>query len=244
MKVLGKRANMCLFVYPVVFLVCTAISIYFGQMLHDYGVALENNDIESVERLGELIEKYTVNRSYGRGWGRLMLNPFGFSLYGVLIGVYSIYAFNKRIVQPRDLIECDDRGFYLNLPFNKTWYVHYEEILFIDVRKDEDRLWVIRRSYHHSRSTLSGLPRDPDAYVNVKNSTFGLLKTGTIVVGLIDRDIKVHGVKNAFEVAKQMQVICNDGKRRRNEWLDEKKREQELKETERREQELRERTKT
>ena len=85
---------------------------------------------------------------------------------------------------------------------------------------------------------------DPSGYINVTGSTFGILKTGTIVVGLSDRDIKVRGVKNAFEVAKQMKIICNDGKRKRNEWLDEKKREQELKELQRREQELREKTKT
>ena len=98
--------------------------------------------------------------------------------------------------------------------------------------------WVFRRRCYFSELN------DPSGYINVTGSTFGILKTGTIVVGLSDRDIKVRGVKNAFEVAKQMKVICNDGKRKRNEWLDEKKREQELKELQRREQELREKTKT
>ena len=75
------------------------------------------------------------------------------------------------------------------------------------------------------------------AYINVKSSTFGLLKTGTIVVGLMDREIKVSGVKNALDVAKKMQVICNDGKRAYKKRLEEK-------EQERREYELREKTKT
>ena len=136
-----------------------------------------------------------------------------------------------------NLIECDAKGFYLNLPFNKTWYVLYEEVLVIDIRKNEDMLWLIKPIYRHSRTNLMGVPVDPDAYINVKSSTFGLLKTGTIVVGLMDREIKIRGVKNALDVAKKMQVICNDGKRAYKKRLEEK-------EQERREYELREKTKT
>lgn len=240
MKVLGKRANMCLFIYPLLFIACAVIAWYFGSLLVNYWTALANDDMETVELLGELIDRYTVRRSLRRVG--VMLNPLGYVIYAVFGGSYCIYAFNRRITQPTNLIECDDKGFYLNLPFNKTWYVLYEEVLFIHIIKNEDMMriprWVFRR-----RSYMREL-NDPSGYINVTGSTFGILKTGTIVVGLSDRDIKVRGVKNAFEVAKQMKVICNDGKRKRNEWLDEKKREQELKELQRREQELRERTKT
>lgn len=240
MKVLGKRSNMCLFVYPIVFALCLVVCFFFAQLLYDYGVAIANDDMETVERLGVLIEKYTVRRAYrGRG---VPLSSFWYVIYSLVGMTYSLYAFNRRLVQPRVLIEYDDKGFYLNLPFNKTWYVLYEEILCIDIRKNEDMLkipkWIFYRRYKYC------LPSAHDGYINVTGSTFGLLKTGTIIVGLTDRTIKVRGVKNAFEVAKQMQVICNDGKRKRNEWLDEKKREQELKALEKRENELRERTKT
>ncbi len=240
MKVLGKRANMCLFIYPLLFIACVVIAWYFGNMLTDYWNALANDDMETAERLGEIIDKYTVRRTFRRRG--LPLNPFWYTIYSIAGSAYSLYAFNRRLVQPINLIEYDDKGFYLNLPFNKTWYVLYEEILFIDIRKNEDMMriprWIFRR-----RSYMYELT-DPSGYINVTGSTFGLLKTGTIVIGLLGRDIKVHGVKNALEVAKEMQVVCNDGKRRRNEWLDEKKREKELKELEKREQMLRERTKT
>ena len=235
MQVLGKRANMCLFVYPVLFVLFMVISVYFGQMLYDYSVALANDDMEAVEQLGKLIDKYSVRRSYRR-YG-VLLSPLGYIVYSVLGAVYSIYAFNRRITQPMNLIECDDKGFYLNLPFNKTWYVLYEEVLVIDIRKNEDMLWLIKPIYRHTRTNLMGMPVDPDAYINVKSSTFGLLKTGTIVVGLMDREIKIRGVKNALDVAKKMQVICNDGKRAYKKRLEEK-------EQERREYELREKTKT
>ena len=235
MKVLGKRANMCLFVYPLLFIVCVVIAWYFGDILVDYWTALANDNMEEVERLGEIIDSYTVRRSVRRiGF---MINPLGYVIYAILGEVYCIYAFNRRITQPMNLIECDDKGFYLNLPFNKTWYVLYEEVLVIDIRKNEDMLWLIKPIYRHTRTNLMGMPVDPDAYINVKSSTFGLLKTGTIVVGLMDREIKIRGVKNALDVAKKMQVICNDGKRAYKKRLEEK-------EQERREYELREKTKT
>lgn len=229
---------MCLFVYPVIFVLCVGVCIYFGQLLYDYGVAVANEDMEAVERLGDIIEKYTVRRAYRhRG---LPLSPFWYVVYSVIVMAYSLYAFNRRLMQPRILIEYDDKGFYLNMPFNKTWYVLYEEVLCIDVRKNEDMLFIPKWIYRTLSGHSFGLPSDPDGYIKVTGSTFGLLKTGTIVVGLSDRTIKVRGVKNAFEIAKQMKVICNDGKRRRNEWLDEKKREQELKALEKREKDLQE----
>ena len=241
MKVLGKRANMCLFIYPLLFVVCIVVFLYFWQLIYDYDVAITNDDFDEMFRLKKLIEKYTIT---GLGRRRFGFNPVGYTIYSLCIAGYSIYAFNRRLVQPRVLIECDDKGFYLNLPFNKTWYVLYEEILCIDIRKSEDMLKIPKWIYRSHSGYKHHLPSDPDGYLKVTGSTFGILKTGTIVVGLRDRTIKVHGVKNAFEVAKQMQVICNDGKRKRNEWLDEKKREQELKILEKREQELREKTKT
>lgn len=245
MKVLGKRANMSLFVYPVVFVLSVTALFYFGNLLHDFFVAVMNDDLETMNQLEKIIDKYTVERGVLlRG---LPLSPFWYVIYSSIITGCSLYAFNRRIVQPKVLIEYDDRGFYLNLPFNKTWYVNFEEVLCIDIIKDEDLLkipkWIFRRL--RRTNMIFSLPQNnPDAYISVKNSTFGILKTGTIIVGLADRTIKVRGVKNAFEVAKEMQVICNDGKRRHNEWLDEKKREQELKKLERREQELRAKTKT
>ena len=108
MKVLGKRANMCLFVYPLLFIVCVVIAWYFGDMLVDYWTALANDDMEEVERLGEIIDSYTVRRSVRRiGF---MINPLGYVIYALLGEVYCIYAFNRRITQPRDLIECDDKN--------------------------------------------------------------------------------------------------------------------------------------
>ncbi len=230
MKVLGTRANMCLFVYPVIFVVAVLVCYYFGSMIVDYSEAVINDDYAEMQRLGELIDKYTISR---RGRRNLGLNPSSYTISSLLLITYSIFAFNRRLVQPRVLIEKDDNGFYLNLPFSKTWYVLYEEILCIDVHLDENRVKIPKYIYR----PRGYVPIDPDGFLTVTNSTFGLLKTGTIKVGLHDRTIKVHGVKNALEVAKQMQTICNDGKRKRDEWLEEKA-------WEKREKELREKTKT
>lgn len=242
MKVIGRRSNICLFVYPVILALCIFVVYYFVGLYTDLHTAINNGDMQTAEQLEQILDKYTINHSFRRL--RAILNPPGYVMYSVVFAAYSIYAFNRRLVQPRVLIEYDDKGFYLNMPYNKTWYVLYEEILCIDVRKNEDMVWLVKHNYRRTRRDWKGIPIDPDAYVNVKSSTFGLLKTGVIIVGLNDKTIKVRGVKNALEVAQQMQVVCNDGKRRRNEWLDDKKREKELKELEKREQELRERTKT
>ena len=78
---------------------------------------------------------------------------------------------------------------------------------------------------------------DADDYIEITATPMTEGVQGTIKVHTQKETIQVNGVADALQVAREMQVICNEQKRKYNDEI-------KVKEQEKREQELREKTKT
>ncbi len=225
MKVLGRRSNLDLIIDPIIFVIFTAICVYFGSLVFEYYYALFTDDMETFYALRPVYEQYCF-----RTWRHHYVTPFDFTLCSLLISFLSLVNFLKRVVQPSVLIECDNSGFYLNMPHNKTWYVVYNEIVAIHVSPFETPLYIKKRN-------ANLIFYDPDDYIEITATPMPEGVQGTIKVHIFNKTFQIDGVANALQVAREMQLICNDGRRKQNEWLDEKA-------LEKREKELREKTKT
>ncbi|MBQ5884699.1 MAG: hypothetical protein IIW72_09235, partial [Clostridia bacterium] len=158
------------------------------------------------------------------------ITPFEYTSVSFLLACAMFLGFNKRVVQPKVLIECDNKGFYLNMPHDKTWYVFYNEIIAIHVSPFETPQYIRKRN-------ANKIFYDPDDYIEITATPMPEGVQGTIKVHTPKETFQINGVADALQVAREMQVICNDRKRDYNEKLRKKAQEQ-------REQELREKTKT
>ncbi len=227
MLVLGKRSNVDLIINPIIFVVCFAITMYFGKLTFDYYTAVLTNDTEALEILYPIYQKYCFRVRLPRYH---YVTPFDYTFVSFLLACAMFLGFNRRVVQPRVLIECDNKGFYLNMPHNKTWYVLYNEIMAIHVTPFETPQYIKKKNANR-------FFYDPDDYIEITATPMTEGVQGTIKVHTHKETFQVNGVANALQVAREMQVICNERKRKYNETL-------EKKEQERREQALREKTKT
>ena len=227
MVVLGRRSNVDLIINPIVFVICFAIAMYFGKITFDYYIARFTNDMEALEIFYPIYLEYCFDVWLLR---RYYVTPLDYTLVSFFWSCMSFISFNKRVVQPRILIECDNKGFYLNMPHNKTWYVYYNEIVAINVMPFETPQYIKKRN-------ANMFFYDPDDYIEVTATPMTEGVQGSIKVHTHKETFQVNGVANALKVAREMQVICNDRKRKYNETLEKKAQE-------RREYELREKTKT
>ena len=228
MQVLGEKSYKSIVLHIILFVVSIFACVYFGNLCFRYYEALfVTKDLSVVAELGVLMDKFTFG-SIRMGF---YVSPEIIVFVSLFLQVECLITISKRMTQPYGLIEYDEKGFYLNMPFNKTWFVSFEEVTGIRVSMFEGPVHVKKRN-------ANWFFYDPDDYIEI--NTARMLKgktTGTITVAINDKIFKMSGVKNALPVARKMQVICNDGRRKRFEWLDEKAQEK-------REKELREKTKT
>ena len=227
MLVLGRRSNVDLIVNPIIFVICFAITMYFGKLTFDYYIARFTNDMEALEILYPIYQKYCFRVRFPRYH---YLTPFDYTFVSLLLAYAMFLGFYKRVVQPKVLIECDNKGFYLNMPHNKTWYVLYNEIVAIHVTPFETPEYIKKKNANR-------FIYDSDDYIEITTTPMTEGVQGSIKVHTYKEMLQVNGVANALQVAREMQVICNDRKRKYNETLEKKAQE-------RREQELREKTKT
>ena len=227
MVILGKRSNIDLIVNPIIFAVCFSIAMYFGKITFDYYIARFTNDMEALEIFYPIYRKYCFDVWLPRHY---YLTPFDYTLVSFILSSVTFIGFYKRVVQPRNLIEYDSNGFYLNMPHNKTWYVLYNEIVSIQVTPFETPQYIKKKN-------ANMIFYDPDDYIEITATPMTEGVQGTIKVHTQKEVFQVNGVANALQVAREMQVICNDEKRKYNVAIKEK-------ELEKREQMLRERTKT
>ncbi len=231
MKALGEKSYTSIIVRIVILIAAIFACLFFSEIcLGFYRAMLFTKDLQAIAEYGALMDKYTISTPmfFRRG---LYISPTTITIFSMILIVESLLTLSKRFTQPQNLIECDEKGFYLHLPFNKSWYVLYEEIIGIRVARFDGPVYVKKRN-------ANWFVYDVDDYIELDTARMmGTNTTGTITVSIRDRDFKVSGIKNALTVAKEMKVICNDGRQRRFEWLEKKA-------AERREQELRERTKT
>ena len=230
MQVLGEKSYKSIVLHIILLIVSIFACVYFGEICFKYYEALLfTKDAAALLEYGDLMEKYTYSHFSRRGG--FYSSPTTITIFTLFLQVASLITLSKRMTQPYGLIEYDEKGFYLNMPFNKTWFVSFEEVIGIRVSKVAEPVRIKKRN-------ANWLFYDPDDYIEI--DTARMLKgktTGTITVAIKNKTFKMSGVKNALPVARKMQVICNDGKRKRDAWLDEKAQEK-------REKELRERTKT
>ena len=230
MKSLGEKSYSSMIFKGFIFVLAVCACFYFGEICVKYYEALFfTKDAEALAEYGALMAKYTYSRGLGRRGA--YISPTIITIVGIILQVETLITLYKRFTQPKILIECDEKGFYLHLPFNKTWYVLYEEIIGIRVAMFDGPVYIEKRN-------ANWFDYDVDDYIEIDTARMmSDTTTGTITVYIKDRDFKISGVKKALPVAREMQIICNDGRRKRFEWLDEKA-------SERREKELREKTKT
>lgn len=226
MLAIGEKSNKHFAFQCVALIISTAICIYFGHLCFRYYKALFITENATVlAETSRLMDMFTF------GYGINRISPEKIGIVALLVQVEMIFSLSKKLTQPYTLIEYDEKGFYLNLPFRKTWCVFFEEVIAIKVSKYDFPLRVRKRNANLYKY-------DPDDYVELDTVRMMDEKsTGTIEVFIKSRSFKVSGVKNALQVARKMQVICNDGRRKRFEWLDKKAQE-------RREKELRENAET
>lgn len=227
MIVLGKRSNVDLIVDPIVFVICFVIAIYFGEITLDYYTAMFSDDMATLELLEPIYDKYSFEIGIVRTF---YMTPLDYTWISFAVACISFINFSKRVVQPRILIECDNKGFYLNMPHNKTWYVLYNEIVTIQVTPFETPQYIKKRN-------ANMFFYDADDYIEITATPMTEGVQGTIKVHTQKETIQVNGVADALQVAREMQVICNERKRKYNDEI-------KVKEQEKREQELREKTKT
>lgn len=227
MVILGKRSNIDLVVNPIIFVICFSIAMYFGKITFDYYIARFTNDMEALEIFYPIYREYCFDVWLPRHY---YVTPSDYTLVSFILSCISFISFNKRIVQPKILIECDNKGFYLNMPHNKTWYVLYNEIVTIQVTPFETPQYIKKRN-------ANMIFYDPDDYIEITATPMTEGVQGTIKVHTQKETIQVNGVADALRVAREMQVICNERKRKYNDEI-------KVKEQEKREQELREKTKT
>ena len=230
MKALGEKCYFSMIFQGIIFIVSVFVCFYFGELTVNYYEALIfTKDAEALIEYGALMGKYTFAiGSIRRG---LYISPTVITIIGIIFQLEAVITLSKRFTQPKMLIECDEKGFYLHLPFNKTWYVLYEEIIGIRVAMFDGPVYIKKRN-------ANWFVYDVDDYIEIDTTRMmSDTTTGTITVYIKGREFKMSGVKNALSVAREMQIICNEGRRNRYKWLDEKA-------TERREKELREKTKT
>ena len=230
MKVLGEKSYFSIIVQVVILVIAIFICVFFGKIcINFYEALFITKDAEVLAEYGALMKKYTFSRGFGRS--ATYISPTTITITGVILQVEALITLIKRFTQPKVLIECDEKGFYLHLPFNKTWYVLYEEIIGIRVAMFDGPVYIKKRN-------ANWFVYDVDDYIEIDTTRMmSDTTTGTITVYIKGREFKMSGVKNALSVAREMQIICNEGRRNRYKWLDEKA-------TERREKELREKTKT
>ena len=117
MLVLGRRSNIDLIVNPIIFIACVAITMYFGKLTFDYYMAIFTKDMEALEILYPVYRKYCFEVWTPR---HHYITPFEYTSVSFLLACAMFLGFNKRVVQPKVLIECDNKGFYLNMPHDKT----------------------------------------------------------------------------------------------------------------------------
>ncbi len=230
MKVLGEKSYFSIIVQVVILVIAIFICVFFGKIcINFYEALFITKDAEVLAEYGALMKKYTFSRGLGRS--ATYISPTTITITGVILQVEALITLIKRFTQPKVLIECDEKGFYLYLPYNKSWFVSYEEIIGIRVAMFDGPIYI-------KKHNANWFVYDVDDYVEIDTARMMSDKTtGTITVYIRDKDFKISGIKNALPVAREMQIICNDGRRKRFEYLDEKARE-------RRENILRERTKT
>jgi hypothetical protein len=226
MRVLGEKSYSSMVSRGIILIVAIFACFYFGEISYKfYEALLFTKDAEVLAEYGALMDEYTF------GGRRTYVSPTTIAIASLILIVESLIMLSKRFSQPRNLIECDEKGFYFHLPFNKSWYVLYEEVIGIRVAKFDGPVYV-------KKQNANWFIEDVDDYIEIDTTRMMTENTtGTITVYIKNNDFKISGVKNALPVAREMQIICNDGRRRRYDWLDEKA-------SERRERELREKTKT
>lgn len=227
MVILGKRSNIDLIVNPIIFVICFSIAMYFGKITFDYYIARFTNDMEALEIFYPIYREYCFDVWLPRHY---YLTPFDYTLVSFILSSVTFIGFYNRVVQPRNLIEYDSNGFYLNMPHNKTWYVLYNEIVSIQVTPFETPQYIKKKN-------ANMIFYDPDDYIEITATPMTEGVQGTIKVHTQKEVFQVNGVANALQVAREMQVICNEQKRKYNDVI-------KGKELEKREQMLRERTKT
>lgn len=229
MKSLGKKSYASMFFQGAIFIIAMFACFYFAEIcVRYYEAVFFTKDVEALAKYGALMAKYTFG-SFGRR--RVYISPTTLTIIGLILQLEALLTLSKRFTQPKILIECDEKGFYLHLPFNKSWYVLYEEIIGIRVAMFDGPVYIEKRN-------ANWFVYDVDDYIEIDTGRMmSDTTTGTITVYIRDREFKISGVKNAKPVAREMQIICNEGRKKRYDWLDEKA-------SERREQELREKTKT
>ena len=229
MQQLGKKSYFSMLFLTLLFVLSTVICIFYGEITFKYIEALFfTNDSEALSTYSELFRQHSFGH-YGRYTHRT--TPIHYTLVSFIVQIYSIYTLAKRLTQPRVLIECDDRGFYLHMPFNKSWYVLYEEIIGIRVAKYDFPIYAKKRN-------ANWFFYDPDDYIELDTRRMmGEKSIGAITVAIRKKRFVLAGVKEALPVARKMQTICNKGRKEYFEWLDDQARQ-------RREKELIERTKT
>ncbi len=226
MQQLGNKSYISMLYLAFLFVLSAVLCIYFGEITFKYLQALLfTKDHEAILTYGDLFQQYSFG-SY-----RHRVTPIHITLVSFIVQIYSLYTLAKRLTQPRALIECDDRGFYLHMPFNKSWYVLYEEIIGIRVAKYDFPVYAKKRN-------ANWFFYDPDDYIEIDTRRMMNEKTtGTITVTIRKKSFVLGGVKGALPVARKMQSVCNKGRKEYFAWLDDQARQ-------RREKELIERTKT
>lgn len=230
MKIIGKKSFGSMISRIFILVIAVFVACFFSEIcLTFYNALLFTKDQAVIAEYGALMEKYTYSRFSRRGG--IYISPTIITIIALAFIAEALITLATRLTQPQNIIECDEKGFYLHLPFNKSWYVLYEEIVGIRVSRFDGPVHVKKRN-------ANWFFYDPDDYIEIDTArTMGPKTTGTITVHIRDKAFKISGVKNALSVSREMKRICNDGKRRHFEWLEKKA-------AERRELELREKTKT
>ncbi len=227
-KVMGVRSNTLLFVAPVVFAVSLILTLNLADI---FAAVISNISPEwyktQAEKGYDGIDMYFDILPRRSILGLVPLLPPIFT-------IASLILFVKRIMWPANLIEYDDKGFYLNKPFNKTWFLRYGEITSIYYTTNESKFikLIPRRAF----SRYYGRRRDRYEMMEtapyISNMTFGMNVTGTVVVTSGYEAYKVEGVKNALLIAQEMQIHLNDAKKEKEAELERRRLEKEKRERE------------
>ena len=199
-KVLARRANGLLVIAPILMLICGFVTVYSLLVLTD--------KIEPDKKLLYVFYMFSVFsgrrrrlRSYYYYHNPEML-AFLCAFYYGLVSAFLLCLLVRRLFVPKTIIEYDDFGLYIYKKGMPVTLLRYEA------------LWSV---YAHEELFESYEDFDSCTSVSVKNSFFGLSRTGAIRIETPHEFIVLSGIYHVKEVEKEIKRMV---KKNRQEFVE------------------------